>query len=222
MHFDCRARAPPVPHSRIKVCCGCLGDAWGGLSRARALAVRPSGPFRLPARALVRFGGGSLGTGYGCALRWPASAGRPRARDFLRLAPPWAGLAPLASPISPGFAARPARTAGKPAFPAGAPLATVSSYFMVILWPLNAALGEGPSVGVNPPFGLHRFANCRHFFGGLAKQVQAYVGEMVGGGGGYYLVVLWKEAAWRPRANFGARAGHGLGSRSATRSAARS
>ena len=101
-----------------------------------------------------------------------------------RLAPPWAGLAPLALALSPGFAARPARTAGKPAFPAGAPLATVSSYFMVILWPLNAALREGRSVGRGPPSSLHRFANSRHFFGGLAKLVQAGVGEMVGGGDG--------------------------------------
>ena len=60
-----------------------------------------------------------------------------------RLAPPWAGLAPLAFALSPGFAARPSLWSGKPAFPAGAPLATVSSYFMVILWPPLAALGEG-------------------------------------------------------------------------------
>ena len=101
-----------------------------------------------------------------------------------RLAPPWAGLAPLAFALSSGFAARPSLWSGKPAFPAGAPLATVSSYFMVILWPLYAALGEGCSVGRGPPSSLRRFAISRHFFGGLAKLAQAYGGEMVGGWGG--------------------------------------
>ena len=101
-----------------------------------------------------------------------------------RLAPPWAGLAPLALALSPGFAARPSLWSGKPPFPGGAPLATVSSYFMVILWPLNAALGAGPSVGRGPPSSLRSFAISRYFFSGLAKQAQAYGGEMVGGRGG--------------------------------------
>ena len=101
-----------------------------------------------------------------------------------RLAPPWAGLAPLAFALSPGFAARPSLWSGKPPFPGGAPLATVSSYFMVILWPLNAAKGVGHSVGRHPLASLRRFAISRHFFGGLAKLVQAGVGEMVGGGVG--------------------------------------
>ena len=72
----------------------------------------------------------------------------------------------------------------------------------------------GPSVGRHPLASLRRFAISRHFFGGLAKLAQAGGGEMVGGGGGLYLVIIWKEAALRPRANFWARAGHGLGRRS--------